>query len=229
MSEILPQSFVLNNREDVIKFENLTKSYIKDRALSAEGLHLSLVKAYDHCQKRGDDKKLFYVLLDIYINFGLLHCDMISANQGKLIGGNVLNSEENFFEKMDMHRFYSSFIFRYRAMWDKLMGLLVLICVSEEQYEKYTNSKSRLAKFEKICKEFNILQIDSVIQIIESIREFDDNFRTPEAHGAGALRKWSFLMNSESPVDNLLGYWNEINRFMAVIGDMFNTFEQRLK
>ena len=227
MSEIPVQSFVLNNREDVIKFENLTKSYITNRAISAEGQHLSLVKAYDHCQKTQSNGKLFTILLDIYINFGLLHCDMISANQGKLTSGSALDSEENFFEKMDMHRYYSSFIFRYRALWDKLMGLLVLICVSEEQYEKYLKAISRKTKFEKICNEFRVIPIDIAGQILESIKEFDEKFRTPEAHGAGALRKWSFLMSSENPTDNLLGYWNEINSFMAVIGSMFNTLEQK--
>ena len=63
--------------------------------------------------------------------------------------------------------------------------------------------------------------IDSIpyesIQNIEQILDdFERKFRTPEAHGTGALRKWSFLAvgADKNPSGELLGYWNIINQIM---------------
>lgn len=218
------QRFTLNSREEVIQI--LLAAYASNRAF-APIQHLSLVKAYDHSKKRDDGGNIFSVLLDICINFQLLHCDLVSANKGNLEGGSVLDSEDKFFEKMDAHRFNSSFIFRYRALWDKLMGSLILICVPDE-YEKFVSAKSRRRAFRIICTEFKVLPNEFVSHFENVIQDFDDTFRTSEAHGSGTLRKWSFLMKPaiETQLDQLIGYWNDINRVMVVIGELFDDLER---
>lgn len=73
--------------------------------------------------------------MDISINLTALLGDIHSVgairnanfSKGRMEGGSVLDSPEEFFGKADLHRFHSSFVLRYRAIWDKLMGLLILL------------------------------------------------------------------------------------------------------
>ena len=57
----------------------------------------------------------------------------------------------------------------------------------------------------------------SLRQILEM---FDNELRTPEAHGTGALRKWSFTLEpiNEDPSMKLIGYWNVINEVILRLG-----------
>jgi len=192
--------------------------------------HVSLVAAYDYCQSRTDGGKLFTAILDVFINFLLVYCDMCSAvslwsqtnpkDPGK--EQSVLDSVEVFFGKMDCHRYNSSFVLRYRALWDKLMGLLVLMYVPA-QYERFSSASSRKKTFFKIVRESSLLTEDNAGNLIKLLEGFDNEFRTPEAHGTGALRKWSFNMvpMQENPSIKLLGYWNVVNDTMSRLGKSF--------
>jgi len=115
--------FILNDRDEVETFENMLRKYIKNRVQFSLS-HISLVKAYDKLQTRDDGGKIFAALLDIEINFVLLYYDIYNIggiwnqkfSKGKLEGGSVLDSKDKFFGKMDIHRFSSSYVLRYRAL-----------------------------------------------------------------------------------------------------------------
>lgn len=221
--------FILNNRDEMETFENMLREYIKTRAQFSLS-HISLVKAYDKLQTRDDGGKIFAALLDIEINFVLLYCDThnIGAiwnqkfSKGKLEGGSVLDSKDKFFGKMDIHRFSSSYVLRYRALWDKIMGLLILI-FSPERYESFYRSKSKKKSFKRIAEKIPQISPEFITSINDSLTKFDSVFRTPEAHGTGSLRKWSFLMESmaDNPSIELIGFWNMINDMMVKISKLF--------
>lgn len=223
------EHFRLKTRDDVVRFEELADTYAKNVAGFSLG-HLSLAGAYDYCNQREDGGKLFSAMLDVFINFLLLYCDshtvraVWNANfsKGKLEGGTVLDSEAKFIGKMDVHRFNSSFVLRYRALWDKLMGLLVML-EAPDLYEKYFSARSRKNAFKKIAVDRNLMDEVVVSSIISLLDEFDNEFRTAEAHGTGALRKWTLSMESMSknPSIKLIGYWNVVNDFMIELGKAF--------
>jgi hypothetical protein len=223
------ETFSLKNREEVEKFENLLSQYIAQRAQFALS-HISLVNAYDVLQEREDGGKIFTALLDIQINFMLLYCDSHSVgatwnqffSKGKLEGGSVLDSQAKFFGKMDIHRFNTSYILRYRALWDKLMGFLVLLFAPNE-YERFCKSKSKKKSFRKIALGVNELSDEFVSNLENMLSKFDNEFRTAEAHGTGVLRKYSFTMEAmhQNPQIELIGYWNMVNDFISKIGNMF--------
>ncbi len=225
------ENFRLNSRADVVKFEELADAYARTRA-QVPVTHLSLSAFFDHCQQRDDGGKLFSAMLDIFINFLLLYCDMIAVaatwntnfSKGKLEGGSILDSEAKFLGKMDVHRFNSSFVLRYRALWDKLMGLMIML-KAPNQYEKYFSARSRQATFEKIAVEEKIMSHEAVSSISNLLKEFDNEFRTAEVHGTGALRKWTLSMESmdENPSIKIFGYWKEINEFMTDLGKTVQT------
>lgn len=221
------ETFSLKDREEVEKFENFLSQYITQRAQFAP-THISLVNAYDMLQARDDGGRVFTALLDIHLNFMLLHCDLYSVgatwnrffSKGKLEGGSVLDSQVRFYGKMDIHRFNTSYILRYRALWDKIMGFLVLL-FSPNEYDGFCKSKSKKRSFRKIMH--NALSEEFVSSLENMLSKFDNEFRTPEAHGTGVLRKYSFTMESmhQNPQIELIGYWNMVNDFISQIGIIF--------
>lgn len=221
--------FILNNRNEVETFENMLREYIKTRAQYSLS-HISLVKAYDKLRTRDDGGKIFAALIDIEINFVLLYCDIHNIggiwnqkfSKGKLEGGSVLDSKDKFFGKMDIHRFSSSYVLLYRALRDKIMGLLILI-FSPERYESFYRSKSKKKSFKRIVEKIPQISPEFITSINDSLTKFDNEFRTPESHGTGSLRKWSFLMESmaENPSIELISFWNMINDMMVKISKLF--------
>ena len=218
----------LDTREDVERFENRLLEYLTQRVGSGFG-HLSLVDAFDVFQSREDRKRLFAAAFDMRLNYCLLaletHAIGVTWNQlfskGKNEGGSVLDTATKFSGKMDIFRASSSFVLRYRALWDKFMGFLVLLYVPE-QYDAYCSAKSKQRTFKKICDRSGRFPEHVATEITKIIGEFDDLFRTAEAHGTGALRKFSFTMDPmhENPQIEIIGYWNIANHFMSVLGDI---------
>lgn len=224
------ETFSLQSREEVVRFDELLDTYAKERSGMQFGGHISLTNAFDYLQRREDGDRIFSALLDIQINFILLWLDLSSVggtwnaffSRGKLKGGSILDSPVKFFGKMDVHRFCSSYVFRYRAIWDKIMGLIILIDLPEE-YDDFSSSRSKKRAFGKITNKYQLLKNEDRKYISELLTSFDDKFRTPEAHGSGRLRKYSLTMTpmETNPQAELIYYWNELNRFIIQIGKIF--------
>lgn len=230
--------FYLKNREEVEKFETLLYQYADARAQFALK-HISLVSAFDQLQNRDDGRIIFSALLDIQINFLLIYLDLCTVgatwnanfSKGMLEGGSVLDSPAKFFGKMDIHRFNTSYILRYRAIWDKLMGFLILI-ETPEKYKRFSEAKSKKRTFKKIATEGKLISEEFVCKLEELLTKFDNTFRTAEAHGTGSLRKYSFTMESiaDNPQIELLEYWNELNDFISKrIGEKFGYKLEKLE
>jgi len=224
-------NFILNNRDDVIKFERSARDYSSSQFQIAVQ-HISLVDAFDYCQYREDGSRLFAAFLDVFINFTLLYADMHTASKtwnarfskGKLEGGSILDCNERFVGKMEIHRYFSSFILRYRAFWDKLMGLLVFL-YAPQNYDRFVSADSRRSKFAGCVEGVPQVPIEFVQFLKTTLTEFDNKFRTPEAHGTGALRKWTLTMDGmgENPQLELIGYWNFVNETMTTLGKSMAT------
>ncbi len=230
------EDFTFKNREEVIRFENLIKSY-NEKRFSLHLDQISLVKAYDYLYglyPNNKASKIFTALFDIYINFMLLYYEFSDLggtwnrffSKGKLEGGSLLDSEEKFFGKIDIHRFSSNFIFRYRALWDKIMGFLILM-YDFDNHQKFNDAKSKKRTFKKLANEIKGISkdsIDSIDLILKTLEKFDSEFRTAEAHGTGSLRKSSLSMSQmpDNPLFKLIDYWEAIWLMFILIGKMFD-------
>ena len=67
-----------------------------------------------------------------------------------------------------------------------------------------------------------------IASINDMLTEFDSTFRTAEAHGTGALRKYSLTMEAfdNNPQIELIEYWNYTNELIVIIGDVFKSKKQ---
>lgn len=223
-------SFKLETREEVERFEALMLQYTEERSQIVLN-HIPLLKAWEQLHLRDDGGRVFTALLDLYLNLHMIHLDLTSIgatwnanfSKGKLEGGSVLDSSAKFFGKMDIHRFATAFVLRYRAIWDKVMGFL-LLQFSPKDYEVFSRSKSKKKAFRKAASMIPHISEEFVTELLEALEKFDDMFRTPEAHGTGTIRKWSLTMEgfNGNPMFDLIDHWNFLNETLLTLGNLFN-------
>lgn len=117
--------------------------------------------------------------------------------------------------KLDFHKHYTDYIFRYRALLDKYMGLIVMEFKPLE-YEKFVYSNSRKKSYRKFC-ENNAFNEEYINKFNEILSEFDNKLRTPEAHATGRIRKYT--LTEDYNTDELsivsLSAWNMLVGLLA--------------
>ena len=224
------ETFPLDTADDIRRFERCLDNYVKVQTNGANVAHFSLAEAFDDLQGQPHGGRMFAALTDLRISLALLYCDSIAlgreANRtmpDALEKAGQLSESQAFEIRMEIHCHANSFILRFRSLWDKFMGLLVLRFAAQD-YDRFANSKSKKAAFRKIMAQHGILPEGFVSTAEGLVQKFDDTHRTPEAHGTGTLRKSSFAWtaHADSPPMALLGYWNFLNELMHVIGGVFD-------
>jgi len=205
MAVLDEEGFSLRDRTEVEKFEELLYRYEAARTKLARK-HISLAAAYDNLQERVDGGRIFTALLDIKLSVVLLRCDLFAVghiwnenfSKGKLEGVSILDSEEKFFGKVDMYRFNTSYFLRYRALWDKIMGILVL-AFSPEDYERFADAKSKKKAFRKIATKTSNIPEQFVKAIEGLLTNFDNKFRTSRSTWNWGCKKILLLYRHTSP------------------------------
>lgn len=92
-----------------------------------------------------------------------------------------------FNKKMRMLHHNIDLAVRYRSIYDKLMGIVVML-LNPSKYEDYNKAKSRKKLFPSLVK--GLLDDDSITTLIEQVTYLDENYRTPEVHQTGSMRTW---------------------------------------
>lgn len=232
ISEAARLPFLLNSRVEVERFEEMLNEHMKTQMNGLAISHISLPKVFDLCQRRQDGGKIFTAVLDIQINLAMLLCEQWAGGvlwnkhfMQEFQVTSILDSQEVFDAKMKIHRHTTNFVMRYRALWDKIMGAIVRVLAPNE-YEGFAAAKSKKAKFKAIIAHVAESEgfADTVMAILE---KFDNVFRTPEVHGTGAVRKFTLSMQGyeNTPLIDLLYYWNVVNEVVASIGEMIDKAE----
>jgi len=226
------EHFKLNSIEEVKLFSERIENFQKNK-LGHSLPYIDLNTAFINLQSFSEGGRLFTALLDLKLSLVMLNFDMTKAgatwnekfSKGKYEGGTALDNQDKFDGKAELQYYHTNFVPRYRAFWDKLMGIFILL-FDHNNYDKFRRAKSRKKEFEKLCKDIPQIPDEFVKNIIKGISDFDQNFRTPEVHGTGVIRKWSFTMFSlhETPLVDFIKYWNwllpimkEIDRIIASI------------
>lgn len=209
------QKFVLHNREEVTSFEAMLNQHVETEThLSFHSLNLAL--AFDYCMELEENgAKLFAALLDLKITIAFLFIDGIKYAPdfnalNRKDGANVLKDEALFNKKIKMLHHNIDLAIRYRAFYDKFMGIVIML-QNPSQYDKFlTKSKkeSSKAKFKKMTK--GLLDDVSIDTLIKQVTYLDENYRTPEVHQTGSMRTW-VLTSQDLFLDkqlNLMNYFN---------------------
>lgn len=206
------QRFTLHNREEVETFETMLHKHVE--AETHLPFHsLNLIQAFDYCMTLGErGGTLFAALLDLKITIAFLFIDAIKYAPdfnalNRKDGSNILEDEALFNKKMKMLHHNIDLAVRYRAFYDKLMGLIVML-LNPPRYEDYNKANSRKKLFPSLVK--GILDDDSLATLLEQVTYLDENYRTSEVHQTGSMRTW-VLTSQDLFLDkqlNLMNYFN---------------------
>ena len=187
-----------------------------------------------HAQREGANR-LFAAAYDLEITFLFMEVDTCEAAgthnlqfaPGRAHEDSVpLLDDAAFGGKMDNLGHLTAFALRCRAFWDKVMGVLFLLC-EPAKYEAFTRASRRKRFFAKNAAEWpdpppHLLRFleDSNFRgldpnprfphILERVMEHLDGIRTAEAHGTGTLRKSTLgtVPIDESGHASLLAHYN---------------------
>lgn len=204
---------------------------------------ISLEEAFVALESGLVDGRFFSAFFDICLQDIALQRDLkiIRDETNREYSGGEM---EGFFSlRMGRYIAASNAAFRFRAMWDKLMGLMVLLHWSDE-YKRFSGARSRLKEFKRIAKRWNIDTKENQNASIEEwnkkwnqrleniekiIREIDDNFRTAETHGVGRLSKWAFekQKDEDDPFEELLLASNDLYEHLGNLSSVLRLMTAR--
>ena len=207
------QEFKLNDKSEVISFNELLENYVYDE-IHISFSAISLPAWFDKCMAIEQGGRLFAALFDLKITVAFLFIDSLKAapdgdSMNRRDDIDILSNPVLFKKKMKMLHENIDLVMRYRAFYDKFMGVLVLAFCPDE-YDSFVKADSRKKEFGK--KMTDHLDPCEIKSLNASISHLDDTFRTPEVHQTGRMRKW-VLSSRDLFLDNeidLLGYMNDI-------------------
>lgn len=206
------QKFTLHDRNEVASFEAMLNKHVEaETNLSFHSLNLAL--AFDYCMAlKENGAKLFAALLDLKITIAFLFIDGIKYAPdfnalNRKDGTNVLKDEALFYKKIKMLHHNIDLTIRYRAFYDKFMGVTIML-LNPSKYKDYNNAKSCKKVFANLVKDQ--LDDESISMLIKQVTYLDENYRTPEVHQTGSMRTW-VLTSQDLFLDkqlNLMNYFN---------------------
>jgi hypothetical protein len=221
------KTFILESSTEAEKFESLVAKHMRDKGIHFKP-HISLENTYTHLHNRKDGGRIFSSILDLYINFAIIQSDFQTAfaKNNALIWGkkcsktmSILDSEQCFVGKFDILHLLTNAVLRIRSLWDKIMGLYVLL-LAPKDYDRFYKGHSRKKSFLKIAVENKLASEDDLRDFVKNISDFDDKFRTAEAHGTGIFRKHILTTDTINDLQTeLVGYFNLTNNHIAIIAE----------
>jgi len=203
-------SFSVNSEYDERQFDSDLSKWIatcSQEIFQAEPAH-SLVVPSLRSINPAISGKVKAAWQDLCLNYGML-CqdlsDLVTTSRHTATTDALENAllPESFPIRTHLLRTTQSFVMRNRAIWDKVMNVLVLSSEDEAAIKAWENKKEKSAKkkFGKAQKCIphlipewfpkTILGGKSETWQGGAIELFDDMFRTPEIHETGTLRKWA--------------------------------------
>ncbi|MDF2387222.1 hypothetical protein JMG10_37560 [Nostoc ellipsosporum NOK] len=128
------------------------------------------------------------------------------------------NTRKNYF-KFRRYIHYSNPVVRIRAVWEKLIGLAVLL-ERPVDFNKVQGAKSVKSEFIKRFENSQNLVTQLIWDYLHSIVIFDEQFRTPELHKTGRIIHWATHEQYAVESNRVLAYRNDLNRVLRKIVDL---------
>ena len=220
--------FKIKNSQEAERFDSFLKEYYEDNSSFPFQPYLNLVEWYNWCQNDNENGgRIFTSVFDIKLNYIFLDFEKIGLTRSWMqrdINTDILKNKVDFNFSVELLKYLSSYVVKYRALLDKLMGLIFL-CYSPNDYDQYRRAKSRKAFYKKVFINKSMpLQLDAD-KIFAYLDQFDTKYRTPEVHATGSMRKWIFsdIKTGFKDYYNLsLDSWNSLVYFISEVDTIKN-------
>ena len=227
--------FIIRSSGEAQAFQLHLAQYRKRRCGGQDLLQPGFLRdLFSYAHSEGASR-LFVAVYDLEITFLFMEIDISSVAgvhnlqfaPGRPYADSApLLDDAAFAGKMDILEHLTAFALRCRAFWDKVMGVLFLLC-DPAKYEDFATARRRKRFFVKCAAQWpdppphllrfledpNFRGLDPnprFPEIFERVMEHLDAIRTAEAHGTGRLRKSAIGTRpiDESDYVSLFSHWN---------------------
>jgi hypothetical protein len=220
-------SYRISSEESAEDFERKLRDYCEARRIYSDSFGLS--KAYRLLTMPCFDPRCFGAYFELCLQDIALQQDIKILCEKT--NEEYKSQNEDGFSDNRMARYIASsnVAHRIRAMWDKIMGFIILLD-HPTAYQDFINGKSRLSAFKRISKQrinaysdeskdlISFLS-DDLEEIVNNVTSVNDNFRTGEAHSIGRISKWAFAkqVDEDDPFDIMIFSYNKVRDRMCDI------------
>lgn len=182
-----------------------------------EGIQLAL-KEFDiekvHRFIHVDDRfghKLIGILVDIKCIWFALDYDLyqLGRNTGKDVNA-----------RFKRYIYINNAIVRIRALWDKLIGLAILL-EHPDDFDRILSAKRVRSAFIKNFKDSQHPVARLIWDYLHSIDTFEQRFRSPELHKIGRTIWWAAREKLGEETNRFIAYRNDLNRLLRNIVKQF--------
>ncbi len=238
------KEFTISTEEEAEKFgillnkhlsKNMSRHFTKN--IPPFIIPIDLRNLFTRCSEIENGNRKYIAIHDFFINLVLLTLDISEAVSIwnnyfskrntfdiDMVNKSIFDDENVFIGKLELHRAVTSYIFRFRALWDKIMGLYFLI-YKEVEYEKFINAKSKQRNFIKCFKDSKLVDPQVLSYIENELVDFDNQYRTAEAHNTGKIRKATFKEGSlDENVPLMSIFTDSMNQILKVSDSIFLIF-----
>lgn len=226
--------FHISIAEDATRFDDAQAAYRISVGL-APWQHFSIRQAFEAFDGN-EGKKMFAALMDLQLQCTILQRDLevirieLSTDYGDANQNSrdILANHALFARRMHLYHAASNCVLRTRAIWDKVMGVLILL-LSPSEYEPWLKKEKRKKAFCELTKnwaEYGERMTERIQRIVSAL---DGEFRTAEAHGMGRLRKWAFAtqIGEDDPFEELQQHSIELIEELSTISFVIKTAKAR--
>lgn len=135
------------------------------------------------------------------------------------------NTDENVNARFKRYMYINNAIVRIRAIWEKLIGLAILL-ERPDDFDKILSAKRVRSVFIKNFKNSQQPIAKDIWDYLHSLDTFEQRFRTPELHKIGRTIWWAARKKLGEETNRLIAYRNDLNRLLRNIVKEFEKVEK---
>lgn len=166
------------------------------------------------------DKKFEHRLTGILVDIkGILFAVTYDLYQFGRNTGDSVNS------RFKRYIYINNAIVRIRALWEKLIGLAVLL-QRPDDFDRILSAKRVRSTFITKFKDSQHPVVRAIWDYLHSLDTFEERFRSPELHKIGRTIWWAARKKPGEETNRLLAYYNDLNRLLRGIIEYFEGAEK---
>jgi len=166
--------------------------------------NINIAEEYEH--------KLIGMLVDIKTIWFAIDYDMFQL---------ASSTQKDSVSRFKRYMYINNAIIRIRALWEKLMGLAVLL-ESPEMFDKTFAATKVRSFFIKNFSDAKNPATKKIWDVLHTVDNFEQRFRTPELHKIGRTIRWATQDSIDGEMNRLLGHKNDLNKLLRDIVEIIN-------
>jgi len=134
------------------------------------------------------------------------------------LGRNAVGEDVN--ARFKRFMYVNNAIVRIRTLWEKLIGLAILL-ERPDDFDRILSARKVRSTFIKNFKDSQHPVVKNIWDYLHSIDTFEQKFRSPELHKIGRTIRWAAREKLGEETNRFLAYHNDLNMLLRNIVKQF--------